>query len=364
MRIELRRMALSAVITALAAPCFGGEYRLASLIGEDPAATTQRLDQIEAELAALGSRLDGIPQQCGSTSCAGCDCCPTPGAYAGFAFVFARPHFGENYSYRISDVTGPIFRRTLVPFPTAHEVTPRIWVGYLGTSGFGMRYRYWQFDHGGAQVSPVDPGWEWAAVAYSGLPGPLTRESWPEVRSANGGRLAVSYGLEVHASDLELTQRVVFCDIAINFTGGVRYGRIDQDYQATGAFDDLVVGYRDFKGLGPIVGLDWRRPVGSWGIFGGVRGSLLFGETDLHIDAIRFEYDPRYHSFDWNDSAAIIGVAEAEIGVEWTRTLASGAILFLRFGYEGQLWLDAGSPNSPNGNLGFEGFSLAFGFDR
>lgn len=360
MRIELKWTALSAVITALAAPCLGGDYRLASLIGQDPAATTQRLDQIEAELAALGSRLDGIPQQCGGTSCAGCDCCPPCGAYAGFAFVFARPHFSENHSYRIVEGTQYNQVRTLVPFPTGHEITPRIWVGYLGTSGFGLRYRYWQFDHGGAQVSPEDPGAGWSA--YYDV---KVNDYRPGGYTDQGSRLAVNYGLEVHASDLELTQRVVFCDIAVNFTGGLRFGRIDQDYRATDAVDDLVVAHRNFRGLGPIVGLDWRRPVRSWGFFGGVRGSVLFGETDLHIDAI--DYNPadwRYREYNWSDSAAIIGVAEAEIGVEWTRTLASGAILFLRFGYEGQLWLDAGSPNSCNGNLGFDGFSLAFGFDR
>ena len=103
----------------------------------------------------------------------------------------------------------------------------------------------------------------------------------------------------------------------------------------------------------------------SWALYGSVRGSALFGKTDFHIDAI--DHNPadwRFREYNWNDSAAIIGVAEAEIGVEWTRTLSSSCHLFVRFGYEGQLWLDAGSPNSPTGDLGFDGFSLAFGFNR
>ena len=59
-----------------------------------------------------------------------------------------------------------------------------------------------------------------------------------------------------------------------------------------------------------------------------------------------------------------MGVGEAEVGLQWSRQLGRGASLFARFGYEGQLWHEAGSPSAWAGNLGFEGFNLALGIDR
>jgi hypothetical protein len=84
---------------------------------------------------------------------------------------------------------------------------------------------------------------------------------------------------------------------------------------------------------------------------------VVFGDCDK-------SYRTSNRFFDLNDSDVVMGIGEGELALEWARELASGSRLFVRGGYEGQLWHEAGSPNSPYGDLGFEGASVAFGFTR
>ncbi|MFH1922684.1 MAG: Lpg1974 family pore-forming outer membrane protein, partial [Planctomycetota bacterium] len=316
-------------------------------VGED------RLAELEAELDALSARLDRLPSDYSN----GLDSspCEPSGPYAGYAFVFAKPHFTENISHRIG-------YRTFVPFSHDYELTPRAWFGYVGPSGLGLRYRYWQFDHGGAVSLANASAYAWVVSS----PLPIWEQYYPV--GVGASTLTIANGLEVHASDVEFTQRIRLGCSRLTVAGGLRYARIDQTYRAVatdelGQRRGLLIANRSFQGLGPTMAAEFNRPFGFWGLslFGGARGSVVFGDSDAVVFSRTSSGDATYRN---DDADKVMGIGEAEIGLEWRRSFSSRADVFIRGGYEGQLWQEAGSPNNPAGDLGFEGFSLALGFAR
>ncbi|MFH1264921.1 MAG: hypothetical protein ABIK89_04295, partial [Planctomycetota bacterium] len=150
------------VLAFLSAPCLAGDGWVTAIATDEAAVGEDRLAALEAELAALSARLDRLPTDCSGGFCS--PSCQPSGPYAGYAFVFAKPHFSENASYRICDTNAR--RDTLVPFSYDHELTPRVWFGYVGPSGLGLRYRYWQFDHMGDGVSVIHTEEETAPIGF------------------------------------------------------------------------------------------------------------------------------------------------------------------------------------------------------
>ncbi|MFH1924135.1 MAG: hypothetical protein ABIP48_30135, partial [Planctomycetota bacterium] len=126
----------------------------------------------------------------------------------------------------------------------------------------------------------------------------------------------------------------------------------------------LLIANRSLKGIGPTMAVEFNRPFGFWGLslFGAARGSVVFRDSDAVVfRRLGARTDRTYRK---EDADKVMGIGEAEIGLEWRRCLSARADVFIRGGYEGQLWQEAGSPNNPAGDLGFEGFSLALGFAR
>ncbi len=51
----------------------------------------------------------------------------------------------ESFQATVVDVaTGTL---NLVPFSFDYDLTPRVWLGYFGENGMGVRASYWQYDH-------------------------------------------------------------------------------------------------------------------------------------------------------------------------------------------------------------------------
>lgn len=360
MDLDFRWMAVSVVLTALVTPCLAADDWFATLATDESVLSVERLEQIEAELEALRARVDQVPQTCCKSACTGCSRCQPCGPYAGFAFLFARPYFGEGTALR---KYGGAYPRTIsLPFSYDREVTPRVWFGYAFPNGCSLRYRYWQFDHAGKPLSAEDdigPYFRHEAFAYA-------TPDWVEYRTRDGDTLTVTNGLEAHTSDIEVTQRLQYGQVSFTFAGGVRCARLDQHYgleivdaDAIPRFNGDLIVNRIYKGIGPTVAIELERPVGLCGLslLGAARGSVLFGdEESSFVDSPGYPYVKTEH--------VILGIAEIEIGVQWACDLSNGVRAFARGGYEGQLWSDAGSPNTPNGDMGFEGFSVAFGFAR
>ena len=71
--------------------------------------------------------------------------------------VFAKPFFTEGVNYQVTQTHLGGSVTELRPFSYDHELTPRIWLGFVVGDGLGVRTRYWQYDHGGAPVGVAVP---------------------------------------------------------------------------------------------------------------------------------------------------------------------------------------------------------------
>ena len=60
-----------------------------------------------------------------------------------------------------------VFRDVDVDFD--HDVSPRVWLGYVNDRGLGGRTRYWQYDHQANPVSVVPFYGEDGDLGMSGL---------------------------------------------------------------------------------------------------------------------------------------------------------------------------------------------------
>jgi hypothetical protein len=60
----------------------------------------------------------------------------------------------------------------------------------------------------------------------------------------------------------------------------------------------------------------------------------------------------------------MLSIGELEFGLQYSRSWGRGAALFVRGGYEGQIWWGAGGPTDTDSNLGLDGISLSLGVRR
>jgi hypothetical protein len=319
----------------------------------------QRMADLEAEVASLrGGKSCRTACSCSNAS-QSCNQCKSGGLYAGFAFVFARPHFKEAFQATVGDPSAAI---SLVPFSYDYGISPRTWLGYTSDSGLGVRTRYWQYDHAAApfQSSPFVP----AQANVVSIIFPATIYSTPPNEI-----LSVADDLEVHTVDIEGTQQLEIKGMSLVVSGGLRYAMMRQSTQAevinvnSGALVQALYWQRRFEGVGPTVGVEVERPIGQCGLsfIGGFHGSLLFGNKNLdRVEVNGVGPGPPVVSL--KNAREVLGIGELQIGVQWIRQMACGTDLFVRGTYEAQLWSDSGTPTL--GYLGFEGFGAEFGFTR
>lgn len=333
----------------------------ANLSGQEANSDAARLDQLEAEMAAMRESVGCEPNWLSS-----CFYAQSCGLYGGYSFSLVSPFFHDSTkatSYSFVDNNGTdTWVGEAVEFHYDHEITPKIWLGWVGASGFGGRARYWIFDHEG-DTSTLAPQGDSGAEAWVPDAGYLFASG------LFGETLVVGDSLKVYTVDLEITQQMHFLPASFQFGGGLRIAGIETTYHAQVLDDQAAVTEgllfeRNFEGAGPTMSLEYRREIATSGfaVLAGLRGSVLFGErtavgqeTDLFWDEVDITST--------HDNTSVLGIGEVELGLEYARQLDWGRAFF-RGTYEGQLWLDGGTPNSTEGDLGFEGFGLAVGFDR
>ena len=315
----------------------------------------RRVTALEEQVRSMETQPCSTVCDCRQTS-AVCRECQSGGFHAGFAFVFAKPHFKESFQATYVDAGGTL---NMVPFSYDYALTPRVWFGYTAANGLGIRTRYWQYDQSAPpfQMNPLI-----AAQAN------VVSVIFPATIAATPGEiLDVADELEVQTVDLEGTQKIKFGKISIVGGGGLRYALMRQVSQATvtnqGVVTKSLNWLRKFEGIGPTISVEIERPLGIKGlvVIGAFRGSLLFGEKDLNRIAVN-GIDEGLPVVALDNADEVLGIGELELGLEWTRQLAKGGSLFIRGTYEGQLWSDCGTPTL--GYLGFQGFGLGFGFTR
>ncbi len=334
---------------------------------QDDFGLQQRLLELEAQVASLRSdaAISEIPvhvREYGSleTYGANCSCCPTTTCstgrlYGGAAAVFAKPHFKE--AFKVSATNLGSGELDLIPFSYDYSATPRVWLGYQTPSGLGVRADYWQFDADGDQiVVQADGQFVYGSHAVTIIFPATILASMP------GETLVAQDGLRTDIVNLLATGQMQFGKVSINGGAGLRYGRLEQTISTSvvgGGMPRALNWVRTYEGVGPAVGVDFRRPIGCTGFAAVARGggALLFGSKNLSRVALGDVGMPPAAPFlRLNDADEVVGIGELSFGLEWTRILANGSQLAVQGQYEGQLWAEAGSPTL--GFLGFEGFGV------
>lgn len=205
------------------------------------------------------------------------------------------------------------------------EISPRAWFGYVGSSGFGVRSRWFQYQHD--------------LKAGTGTFG--------EAEDLNVGR---NY-LDVYAIDLDFMQQLHFGYWNLNAGAGIRAGGVKR----WTTLDDDAFGSR-FEGVGPTAFAEFKRPIADSGLslVANARGALLFGDgrwTDMGENQA-------------SGSDIVVGVGEVQLGMEYSRQLGYGVTGFAQCVWEGQLWSNATQMLRHRDDLGLMGIALNFGIAR
>ncbi len=206
------------------------------------------------------------------------------------------------------------------------EVSPRVWFGYVGPSGFGVRSRWFQHQHD--------------LTAGTGTFG--------EGEGLSVGR---NY-LDVYAIDLDFMQQLHLGYWDLNGGAGIRAGGVKRS--TTIEFVDSF-GSR-FEGVGPTAFVELKRPIASSGfsLVANARGALLFG-NGRWFETLADEA---------SGSDITVGVGEVQLGAEYSRELGYGVTGFAQCVWEGQLWSNATQMLLHRDDLGLMGMALNFGIAR
>jgi len=324
----------------------------------------QQVTQLETEIR--NNNVEPVCYECAAPHCGNCrkKCrdCSVGGWYSGYSAVFIKPHLKESFqAFTIDGLSGT---QNLLGFSFDYDYSSRVWLGYVGDDGLGMRVQYWHYDHSAdALALTADPttvvGAQSITVIYPGVINSV----------AAGDVLSVSSGLQLQTLDLAGTQDISLGKFKGQVGGGLRYARLLQSSRSTitGAVPQALNWQREFEGVGPLASVDFVRPWRDGGLsfVGGFRAGLLFGTKTLsRIQTIVPGVTPPEVTTPTvllNDVDEVTAGGELQMGLQWQHPTEAGD-LFIRSTYEGQLWTDAGAPTLTF--LGFEGFNLAVGFSR
>jgi len=252
---------------------------------------------------------------CGNNGCCDACCRPEPLAYqAGFGW-FA---YGEALIVKPFNTFG-----TATQGNFNLTATPRITLGRVGDSGFGVRARYWTFND--------------FANTNSLLFGNVFRNQ-----------------IQTHVLDIEATDRILLGKWILTGSLGLRYvsflNRFTDPTGAVGPAGGLI--FRDkVESLGIVGGLDFLRPFAyRWSFYGNARYSVLTGKTSFNVIPVTL------HS-------TTESIAELGAGLQYNRTLWNGMNLIARGGYEAQYWNGFGDLGifALGQNMSFAGLTFGAG---
>jgi len=239
------------------------------------------------------------------------------------------------------------------------EVAPGFWLGYVSERGWGVRGRWFQFDHD-------------SFASYAAAPGETVRvvSSLPLGNVAINGTLSASSDLAINVGDFQAT-----CSYDTAFWShllgvGVRYTHMSQDYRASvsnaATRIDVTSGH-NINAAGPSFSLETKRRIGESGfaVYGQAHGAILFGRANEIYTAVNNGVAQEFS----RNQTDVLPVGELEIGGEYSRNIGR-ACLIVQAGFAGQVWwgggnasnLDAIGPSSAtNNNFGFLGLAIRAG---
>ncbi|MFK7738439.1 MAG: Lpg1974 family pore-forming outer membrane protein [Pirellulaceae bacterium] len=226
--------------------------------------------------------------------------------------------------------------------------SPRVSIGRLSASGWGVQLNWWEFTSGNS-------------IGFAGLP--ATAITTPDL-----GIYAETARTRAYALDLELLKRFCFQNSTVLVNAGIRQGRINHLDSAT------AIGFTDegdfhtlnarsevgFEGTGFTYGMQAQRnTAGPVSLFASGRLSHLFGQNEASASTSAMGSGPS--GFTNAASAAVseldesLFIAETQFGAIWQRQLKStGGRMFAKIGFEFQYW---NSPDLPATSANFASFA-------
>jgi hypothetical protein len=290
---------------------------------------------------------------------------------AGAGYYYLKPYWTDNPAY-FFEVGADWSSSSGVdqPFDYDYEVAPRVWLGFICEDGFGVRGRYWHYDHNANSekfILLAPPGFDPDfTYVYGGVD-----ISFDACDSLVG--LSFSNDLRLDIWDLEVMQEVSLCHWSILLSGGARYAHIRQRAYEVGydpGFLDLQVAKASnrFQGVGPTVAAEARRGLCCGvALYGSARGSILFGNKRNQSNFVYFDLDaptPVLAEYDqFRDSHEdVLPISELELGLEWGGEVCDSHV-FVQVAWVGQAYHELGSATH-DGLLGMHGLSFTMGVQR
>jgi hypothetical protein len=261
------------------------------------------------------------------------------------------------------NVPGAMFNDFGIPPAYGQELSFRLYGGVENCNGFGIRGAYWQFEDG-------------ANGTVNGLQGVI-----PVIGTTQIDSLSIFSSHRFQVGDLELSQRADFCGWNLMMTTGIRVAQVDQRHGIGGTGHDVnnpaltgaidISAARRFSGAGLTASIGWEREIrcSGFGLYGNLRGSVLFGDTKysaaLNTTGAANNFAPPSGSVTFakvKDQPVV--VTEIALGAQYKRNTNYG-VMFVRAGVEGQVWEFAPvALGLLDESVGLFGPAFTIGFER
>ena len=290
----------------------------------------------EAPIVGFDSGTAGMGsgcENCGQKSSKACWRCRGGGLIVGGnGASFLRPMWQNNPAFGTGNNTTLATSNSLIghEFDWSGVLSPHVWLGVQGSSGFGLRGRFWWFDDDQTINYVVPTG----NSAFSPQIFGQQRE-WTQ-----GANIFAQHQIKFQVTDIEFSYAKNHDSWGLEAAGGLRYMDFNQFYVISGTVPGgattSLSSLHSFKGLGPTVFLKGQHKLGGpLGVFafGTARGSILFGDGDATVSGPVFQQE---------FSKAVVSVSEFEVGfprVFWFRRISSEVEL----AFVGQLWSGVGN---------------------
>jgi len=270
--------------------------------------------------------------------------------------VYLKPHNSSGTGFEVlnaavlpfaAGATGPL---DFDIDPDFHE-TGRAWVGYETPCGWGVRGRYWQYDHQDTDATTIVAGTPVLGLVVGVLSTGVVFHSW-----------------DVQTADLEFFDHVEVCGWEATWAAGIRYVEYEEErgiIGLTGALPLTFTSLKYFSGFGPTFALDFRRQLGrNLGVYANFRSSILM---DDETNALNVNVGGIIVVLQEEQLNVAKNILETQIGAEYSVPMCGGGYYFARVGLEWQYWNDFGVPSTGvliDETSGFAGFVASVGINR
>jgi hypothetical protein len=278
--------------------------------------------------------------------------------FADAQFGFVQPSFQGNTAITR---TGPASGSSSA-FDFDFDPMPRFRVGFESEYGPGIEIDYFQFDQDSDLATFTSDGIITGTTSLYEM-GP---NQWTSISAtAAGEALNAKHSLEVQSIGASAFKALKFRRTRLVGHFGVQYVRIDHELDAR-LFDSggteigRLLGTSSLNAFGPRIGMDYIRPVGhtKLELIAAASGSVLFGNQDQNVSN---SFASQFSSIGSDEFLTIIDIFS---GLQTRVMRGEKRSTFVRLGYITQSWFGGGTAIDPTGDLGFQGVTMAFGFNR